>query len=132
MVDPLHLRTVLIKYYPKKNWRLSEQAISYQELEWFDEDPKPTVEQINALYQEIVKNAWREEHISVRKAEYPPVEDLIIALWEKLVEQDGLTSKKINDIQVKRQRIKDLYPKLSQPRETPFIEIKKIEPDTFA
>jgi hypothetical protein len=123
MTDPLHLRTVLKKYYADKNWRFNELAISYDELEWFDESPKPTPEEINQKYQEIVTNLWKQEHIAVRVSEYPSVEELVVALWEKLVEQDGLTSPKIQEIQSKRNFIKEKYPKLDGPRQTPDVPI---------
>jgi hypothetical protein len=132
MIDPLQLRTVLVTYYSDKDWRFSETAISYEELEWFDTSPKPTPEDVDQKYQEIVSNQWRQEHVAVRATEYPPVEELIIALWEKLVEQDGLTSEKISAIQDKRTEIKEKYPKLTAPRQTPSTPEPPLEPDTFA
>jgi hypothetical protein len=39
MIDPLQLRTVLATYYSDKDWRFSETAISYEELEWFEGTP---------------------------------------------------------------------------------------------
>jgi hypothetical protein len=132
MIDPLQLRTVLVTYYSDKDWRFSETAISYEELEWFDTSPKPTPEDVAQKYQEIVDNQWRQEHAAVRATEYPPIEELIIALWEKLVEQDGLTSEKISAIQDKRTEIKEKYPKLTAPRQTPATPEPPLEPDTFA
>jgi hypothetical protein len=123
MTDPLHLRVVLKKYYADKNWRLNELAISYDELEWFDESPKPTPEEVNQQYQEIVSNLWKQEHVAIRASEYPSVEELVVALWEKLVEQDGLTSPKIQELQNKRNSIKEKHPKLSGPRQTPDVPI---------
>lgn len=158
MVDPLHLREVLNKNYSDKQWRLSDYALTYEELEWFDESPKPTPEEINQQYNYIVENAWREEHVnirrglytpievlteamaeeiwksqhvSVRRALYPTTEELIVALWEKLVEEDGLTSPKIEEIQAARILIKQQYPKLTEKPVTPFIPPKQ-EPDKFA
>jgi hypothetical protein len=83
-------------------------------------------------YQEIVDNQWRQEHVAVRATEYPSVDELIIALWEKLVEQDGLTSEKISAIQDRRTAIKEKYPKLTAPRQTPITPEPPLEPDTFA
>ena len=158
MVDPLHLREVLKKYYADKQWRFSDYALSYDELEWFDQTPKPTPEEINQRYNEIVENVWREQHINIRKALYTPIEvlteamaeeiwkaqhvsirralypsteEMIVALWEKLVEEDGLTSPKIAEIQAARLAIKQQYPKLTKKPTTPYIEPKQ-EPDTFA
>jgi hypothetical protein len=124
MTDPLHLRTVLKKYYADKNWRFSETAISYDELEWFDQSAKPTPAQVNEQYQEYVSNLWKTEHVAVRSSEYPTTDELIVALWEKLVETDGLTSAKITEIQNKRNAVKEKYPKLVDgPRQTPNIPI---------
>ncbi len=158
MVDVLHLREVLKTNYADKQWRFSDYALSYDELEWFDETPKPTPEEINQQYNEIVENAWRQQHINIRRATYTPIEvlvesiaeaiwqsqhvsvrralypsteELVVALWEKLVEEDGLSSPKIDEIQAKRNLIKQQYPKLTEKPTTPYMEPKQ-EPDSFA
>jgi hypothetical protein len=133
MVDPLHLRTVLKKYYADKNWRFDELAISYAELEWFDSSPRPTPDEVNQQYQEYVSNLWKTEHVAIRASEYPTTDELIVALWEKLVEQDGLTSPRIEELQDKRNSIKEKYPKLiNGPRPTPDVSIIDADSDPFA
>ena len=46
-----------------------------------------------------------------RKPEYPGVEELVIALWENIVEKKTKKLSGIVDIQKRREEIKDKYPK---------------------
>ena len=43
-----------------------------------------------------------------RRREYPPIEDLVVAMWEQQVESK---SKRILEIQLKRKEVKEKYPK---------------------
>ena len=43
-----------------------------------------------------------------RKSEYPPIDDLVVAIWEYIIEERTDKTKKIQDI---RNKIKLKYPK---------------------
>ena len=43
-----------------------------------------------------------------RRAEYPPINDLIVALWENVVEERAAS---VIELEAKRQEIKAKYPK---------------------
>jgi len=48
---------------------------------------------------------------SKRKFEYPLYEELVVALWEHIVENKSLSESNIEKIQKIRKSIKDKYPK---------------------
>lgn len=45
-----------------------------------------------------------------RKSEYPQTHDMIVALWEHIVEKRDFESSGINALQVKREEVKNKYP----------------------
>ena len=122
--DPLLARVVLETNYKDKDWHLPELAISYDELIWNDPSPCPTPDDIDAEHEAIVSNRWKTQHIEHRKASYPSIDELVVALWENLVEEDGLSSELIDSIQERRNQVKQDIPKLNSVEETqtPFIE----------
>ena len=111
--DPLLTRTVLETNYSDKDWYLPELAMSYDDLVWNDSTDVPTPEDIKTQYDIITSNRWKTQHADVRKALYPSVDELIVALWEKLVETDGLSSELIDSIQAQRLQVKSDAPKLA-------------------
>jgi hypothetical protein len=48
--------------------------------------------------------------IGCRKAAYPLAEDLVVALWEHIVEKKSLSNSGIEALQEKRKAVKDKYP----------------------
>lgn len=84
---------------------------NYDDINWFEDVPKPTAEELEAWWN---ANATAEANKMVdaeRRMGYPTTDELIVALWEKLVEVDGLTSDAIADIQARRLSVKQQYPK---------------------
>lgn len=70
--------------------------------EWLSPDiPQPTQEEIDA---EIA----RLQYAVNRKEEYPTTDELIVALWEAVIEERMASS---IDLQGKRTAIKEKYPK---------------------
>ena len=56
------------------------------------DEPKPTAASLEVIWNTI-KADYNNDIIDMnRRIEYPTVEELVVALWEKLVEVDGLTS----------------------------------------
>ena len=47
---------------------------------------------------------------SKRRAEYPPIEDLVVALWENLIEKKTKKESGVERIQKTRKSLKDKYP----------------------
>jgi hypothetical protein len=122
--DPLLTRVVLETNYKNKNWQLPELAISYDDLIWSDDSPKPTPDDIEEQYEEIISGRWKTQHSDTRKGLYPSIDELVVALWEKLVEEDGISSELIDSIQERRLQVKESNPKLNsiEDAQTPMID----------
>lgn len=84
---------------------------TYEGIEWLEDSPKPTREELETIWNDI-KADYKAQAIGFeRKMNYPPTEELIVAMWEKMVEVDGLTSDDIAAIQEKRMQVKADIPK---------------------
>lgn len=76
--------------------------------EWKSASPQPTEAEI-----EVAHTEWQAEHDTQayarnRKAEYPTTEELVVALWEAVIEERMASS---IDLQGKRTAIKEKHPK---------------------
>ena len=76
--------------------------------EWTSASPQPSEAEIETAHAE-----WQSEHDSQayarnRQAEYPPLNDLIVALWENVVEERAAS---VISLEATRQAIKAKYPK---------------------
>lgn len=85
---------------------------AYEDITWMETDePKPTAASLEAIWNTI-KADYNNDIIDMnRRMEYPTVEELVVALWEKLVEVDGLTSTDIAAIETRRTQVKEDHPK---------------------
>jgi len=61
-----------------------------------------------------------------RKLEYPKIEELVVAMWEKLIEKKTLAESGVKDIQNLREKIKTDYPKSEELRSTKKSARKKV------
>lgn len=83
----------------------------YEDINWFDEEiAKPTEEELRLKWDEIKDDiALRKIHAArSTPGEYPSKEDLIIALWEKVIEGNDDPAAAL---QARREEIKAKYPK---------------------
>ena len=55
-----------------------------------------------------IQAEWDNDYERLRKAEYPPIDELIVALWENVVEERAAS---VVSLESKRQAIKAKYPK---------------------
>jgi hypothetical protein len=62
----------------------------------------------NAVEAELNKRKTYEE---LRKTEYPKIEDLVIAMWQNLIEKQSKEDSGVKDLQKIRKEIKEKYPK---------------------
>ena len=77
-------------------------------LKWNRSESEPTEEQLESVY-----TAWKidhdaQEYARKRKAEYPSVDELIVALWEGVVEERMAA---VTKLEAKRQAVKLKHPK---------------------
>jgi len=84
---------------------------TYEGIVWNDEGDKPTQEQLETEWAKIEAQATIDTRNMSRIERYPSTDQLIVAMWEKLVETDGLTSDDIADIQTQRLAVKSEFPK---------------------
>ena len=75
---------------------------------WNSASPQPTEAEI-----ETARAEWQAEHNATqyqrnRKAEYPSIEELVVALWENVVEERAAS---VISLEATRQAIKNKYPK---------------------
>lgn len=77
--------------------------------EWFSPDiPQPTQDEIDAEIARLQAEYDAQEYARNRKAEYPTLDELVVALWEAVIEERMASS---IDLQGKRTAIKEKYPK---------------------
>lgn len=76
--------------------------------EWNSTSPQPTKAEIEAAHAEWQAEYDSQEYARNRKAEYPTTDELVVALWEAVIEERMASS---IDLQGKRTAIKEKYPK---------------------
>ena len=70
---------------------------------WSSSQPQPSEAEIESAH-----NEWSNDYGRLRKAEYPSIDELIVALWENVVEERAAS---VVSLESKRQAIKAKYPK---------------------
>jgi FKBP-type peptidyl-prolyl cis-trans isomerase (trigger factor) len=78
-------------------------------IEWLDsEQTQPTEEEINAEISRLQAEYDSQEYARNRQEEYPSLNDLIVALWENVVEERASS---VVALEAVRQAVKTKYPK---------------------
>lgn len=102
MID---IQRTLIKAFPDVEFSIVGQ--DYDTLV-IHKGVKPTLEQIQAQWAIIEQRDIETEYQRKRKAEYPTVEEMVVAIWEAEMEQNV---EPMEQLQVKRLAVKAKYPK---------------------
>lgn len=76
--------------------------------QWNSDQPQPTEAEIETAHAEWQAEQDAQAYARNRKAEYPTTEELMVALWEAVIEERMASS---IDLQGKRTAIKEKYPK---------------------
>ena len=76
--------------------------------EWNSASPQPTEAEIEAAHAEWQAEYDSQEYARNRQAEYPSLNELIVALWENVVEERAAS---VIELEAKRQDVKTKYPK---------------------
>jgi hypothetical protein len=90
---------ILVKNYAGKKWALIGD--SYDGLEWTDDSPKPTKEELDSQWVAIKANINANEYKAKRQAEYPSYADQFDTIFH-----EGLDAWK-----AQIQAVKNKYPK---------------------
>lgn len=61
----------------------------------------------DAVESELIK---QKHYAELRKNEYPGIEEMVIAMWENLIEKQNKTDSGVSDLQKLRKEIKEKYP----------------------
>ena len=77
--------------------------------EWNSASPQPSEATIEAAHAEWKAEYDAQEYARNRQAEYPSIDDLIVALWENVVEERASA---VVSLEAKRQAVKTKYPKV--------------------
>ena len=80
---------------------------TYANLIIHTDDEKPTQEWLEAELKSQ-QDAYDNDHARKRKEEYPSIDELVVALWEGVVEERMAA---ITSLEGKRQAVKTKYPK---------------------
>lgn len=94
------------KYGGKYRYSVGE---TYDSLVWEDEKiPAPTLEQLKEDSEDYKKHRAKTIYKSQRRNDYPSHEELIISLWEKVIENNSTGA---DELQIQRQKVKENFPK---------------------
>ena len=75
---------------------------------WKSSSPQPSLAEIETAHAEWQAEYDAQEYARNRQAEYPSINDLIVALWENVVEERAAS---VIELEAKRQDVKTKYPK---------------------
>jgi hypothetical protein len=86
----------------------TQVSVNGEDITWHDGNPNGiTAEQITAKQAEL-QTAYDNDYARKRLEEYPSVDELVVALWEGVVEERMAA---VTKLEGKRQAVKTKYPK---------------------
>ena len=75
---------------------------------WMSASPQPSESEIEAAHAEWQAEFDAQEYARNRQAEYPSINELVVALWEGVVEERMAS---VTQLEALRQAVKTKYPK---------------------
>ena len=95
-------------FVPEKDFVMRDDGDGSYIEEWRSSSDRPTMADM-----EVAHIEWKTEHGALayarkRKAEYPSIEELTVALWEGVVEERMAS---VTRLEGERQAVKEKYPK---------------------
>ena len=91
----------------RNSYSLNKSNPPHKFIRWDGPDPQPTQEELETAWTQI-QTAYDNDYARKRLAEYPSVDELVIALWEGVVEERMAA---VTSLEGKRQAVKAKYPK---------------------
>jgi len=95
-------------FTPEVDYTLQDDGAGAYIKVWNSASPQPTEAEIESAHAEWQAERDSQEYARNRKAEYPTTDELVVALWEAVIEERMASS---IDLQGKRTAIKEKYPK---------------------
>jgi len=93
---------------PKTDFILRNDGDGVYIDQWHSELPQPSVDDIETAHAEWQAEQDATQYQRDRQAEYPKLDELVVALWEAVIEERMASS---IDLQGKRTAVKGKYPK---------------------
>ena len=108
MPKPEHIENILVKLHSGQwfGWSDANNKI-YSNLVIYSDYDKPTQEWLETELKSQ-QDAYDNDYARKRKAEYPSIDDITVALWEGVVEERMAV---VTQLEIKRQAVKAKYPK---------------------
>lgn len=75
----INYATILIFNYPNTQWAINNDS-DYDTLDWHDSSPKPTKDELDALWQATLEKINANAYKELRAREYPPITDYLDGL----------------------------------------------------
>jgi len=97
-----------LRFHPRNDFILEDVGSGVYIAEWKSDQPQPSEAEIETAHNEWQVEWDAQEYSRNRAAEYPPLNDLIVALWEGVVEERMAS---IMELEEKRQAVKAKHPK---------------------
>lgn len=95
-------------FEPLTDFALQDDGDGAYILRWNSDQPQPTEAEIEAAHAEWEAEQDATQYQRDRKAEYPSMDELVVALWEGVVEERMAS---ITALEADRQAVKTKYPK---------------------
>jgi hypothetical protein len=108
MINNITIGTALSSLAPNKRWQIvGDQA--YENIVWLEDNfVPPTKEQVDAELERLNSDWESKKYSRTRESIYPSEKDLIVALWEMVVENRPEAA---NYLQENRDAVKNQIPK---------------------
>jgi len=95
-------------FIPETDFVLQDDGAGAYIKVWNSASPQPSEAEIESAHNEWKAEYDAQEYARKRKAEYPSINDLIVALWENVVEERASA---VVSLEADRQAVKTKYPK---------------------
>jgi len=95
-------------FTPEVDYILQDDGDGVYIAQWNNASPQPSEAEIEAAHNEWQAEYDAQEYARLRKAEYPSINELIVALWENVVEERAAS---VIELESLRQAVKARYPK---------------------
>ena len=106
--DTVDFGEVMHKFYAGRQYGV--RGPNYEDITWLEEEPMPSREELAAKWEEIKEEVRLRKIAQARSTpgNYPSKEDMIVALWEMVVEERPEFAQ---ELQARREEIKAQFPK---------------------
>ena len=91
----------------RNSYSLNKSNPPHEFIRWDGPDTQPTQEELETAWVAI-QTAYDNDYARKRLEEYPSVDELVVALWEGVVEERMAS---VTQLEIKRQAVKAKHPK---------------------